>query len=56
MVFHSPEDVGTDGGPVEIETPVEDGMPVPGKDVVGRGMSWSNVLLGTGGEYGGGGA
>lgn len=56
--FHPPEEAGAVllAEPVDSETPVDDGTPVPGNDVVGSGKSTSEVLLGTGGEYGGGGA
>jgi hypothetical protein len=55
--FHSPEDAGSVvlTGLLESETPVDEGMPIAGKDNVGGGKL-SKVLLGTGGGYEGGGA
>jgi hypothetical protein len=56
--FHNPEDAGAVvlAGLVESGMPVDDGTPVPGKDRVTDDKSPLKVLLGTGGEYGGGGA
>lgn len=54
--FHSPEETGAVelGGLLDNGMPVEDGIPVGGKDDVRGGKSSLKVLLATGGEYGGG--
>jgi hypothetical protein len=54
--FHRPEDAGVVelAGLLDSGTPVEDGIPVAGKDDVGSGKLSLKVLLATGGEYGGG--
>lgn len=56
--FHSPEDAGMEelAGLLDSGMPIDDGIPVAGKDDVGGGKSSLKVLLATGGEYGGGGA
>lgn len=56
--FHSPEDTGMEelAGLLDSGIPVDDGIPVAGKDDVGGGESSLKMLLATGGEYGGGGA
>lgn len=54
--FHRLEDAGAVelAGLLDSGIPVEDGIPVSGKDDVGGGKSLLKVLLATGGEYGGG--
>lgn len=54
--FHRPEDTGAVELPglLDDRIPVEDGIPVGGKDAVGSGKSSLKVLLAAGGEYGGG--
>lgn len=55
--FHSPEDIEIPplAMPVESGMPLVINVPVPSNDDVGGGKS-SKLLLGPGGEYGGGGA
>lgn len=56
--FQRPEDTGAVdlAGLLDNAIPVEDWVPVAGKDDVGGGKLSLKVLVATGGEYGGGGA